>query len=223
MLEFALKYKTAINAFTGDREMNLRKYELTSQEWTIVQQLHDVLKIFKDATYYFSKSTPSLAKVIPAMDHINAQLATMPTFPQSAAALSMGKKLLNKYYDKINLSEVYRIAMVLHPQYKLEYFKSAKWPQDWIDTACRIVEDEFEKAYVDMEIVESAESSTENLKPDAAREPENIFEALSRFKKSPAASELFTELEIYLATPTKEVKNAVKWWYKKQPQFPRLS
>ncbi|KAG6808270.1 hypothetical protein H0H92_004677 [Tricholoma furcatifolium] len=76
MLKFVIQYKAAIDALTGNREMNLRKYELTECEWTIVNQLDDVLQIFKDTTLYFSQSTPNLAKVIPAMDHIDAQLST---------------------------------------------------------------------------------------------------------------------------------------------------
>ncbi|KAG6809702.1 hypothetical protein H0H92_015107 [Tricholoma furcatifolium] len=73
------------------------------------------------------------------MDHIDAQLATDSIddnyLPSIHAALTMGKKLLNKYYDKTDHSEVYRIAMVLHPQHKLDYFKDANWEQYWIDTA----------------------------------------------------------------------------------------
>ncbi|KAG0701873.1 hypothetical protein DFH29DRAFT_760631, partial [Suillus ampliporus] len=44
-------------------------------------------------------------------------------------------------------SEVYRIAMVLHPHHKLSYFKSAGWEDDWISTAEALVHDEFERSY----------------------------------------------------------------------------
>ena len=53
--------------------------------------------------------------VIPAMDHIDQHLATAatnPSYPHALkAALSIGKKTLNRYYDKTDQSEVYRIAM----------------------------------------------------------------------------------------------------------------
>jgi hypothetical protein len=45
MLEFALKYRAAINAMTGDLETNLREYELDLVEWKVVQQLGLVLKV----------------------------------------------------------------------------------------------------------------------------------------------------------------------------------
>jgi hypothetical protein len=49
------------------------------------------------------------------MDHIDAQLATDASnnkYPLSIkAALAMGKKTLNRYYDKTDHSEIFRIAM----------------------------------------------------------------------------------------------------------------
>ena len=75
------------------------------------------------------------------------------------AALAIGKKTLNRYYNKTDHSEVYRIAMgklsptcsnftddllVLHPRHKLHYFKTAGWEDDWIETARGIVREEFD-------------------------------------------------------------------------------
>ena len=72
-------------------------------------------QVFKDATLYFSEGTPHLAKVIPAMDLIDAKLATKatnPTFaPSLRGAISLCKKLLNKYYSMTDNSHVYWIAM----------------------------------------------------------------------------------------------------------------
>jgi hypothetical protein len=50
------------------------------------------------------------------MDHIDKILATSSDSPYKfslpiRAALAIGKKALNKYYDKTDQSEVYRIAM----------------------------------------------------------------------------------------------------------------
>jgi len=43
MLVFAIEYRKAIDKISGDREM--RKYELDEEEWTIVQQLCDILEV----------------------------------------------------------------------------------------------------------------------------------------------------------------------------------
>ncbi|KAF8886591.1 hypothetical protein BD779DRAFT_1420400, partial [Infundibulicybe gibba] len=117
--------------------------EMTQLEWQIAMQLREVLQIFKDATLFFSRSTPSLATVIPAMDHIDETLATRATNanpeeqiePSIIAAILIGKKTLNRYYNKTDDSEVYRIAMILHPRHKLEYFRKAGWEPAWIAAA----------------------------------------------------------------------------------------
>ena len=104
--------------------------------------------------------------VIPAMDHINKHLATAAinnTYPLAIkAALAIGKKTLNCYYDKTDHSEVYRIAMgtcfntafffshillVLHPRHKLLYFANAGWENEWIERAKDIVHTEFDMSY----------------------------------------------------------------------------
>ena len=94
LLEYALKHHKAINIVTQWHELGLQDLELTDEEWVIVGQLQGVLKVskvlvdwcvwnntnkcnqvLKDATLYFSCSTPNLAMVIPAMDHINQVLS----------------------------------------------------------------------------------------------------------------------------------------------------
>ena len=102
------------------------------------------------------------------MDHIDEHLATAAIdskYPLAIkAALAIGKKTLNRYYDKTDHSEVFRIAMgmkmlaflwqtlsylllVLHPRHKLEYFKKAGWPDEWTDEAAEIVRTVFDLSY----------------------------------------------------------------------------
>jgi hypothetical protein len=72
-------------------------------------------QVFKDASLFFSHSTPNLATVIPAMDHIDQKLTTdalNPRYQSSIQALLMiGRKTLNRYYNLTDNSELYRIAM----------------------------------------------------------------------------------------------------------------
>ena len=73
-------------------------------------------QILKDATLFFSRGTPNLATVIPAMDHIdttftNATLPTSKNNPAVQAAISIAKKTLNKYYSLMDYSELYWITM----------------------------------------------------------------------------------------------------------------
>ena len=133
MLEFALEYRAALNTMTADRDMKLRQFELSKKEWAMASELCKALQvrplslrvcqlinlpyfqIFKHGTLFFSRNTPSISTVIPAMDHIDEYLATAsqnPTYSEAIrAALALGKRTLNRYYDKTDHSEVYRIAM----------------------------------------------------------------------------------------------------------------
>lgn len=103
MLSFAVEHKAACNVMTGNVDNSLRAYEMTTKEWGFAEELRDVLKVrrmtskvvtiwllpsgecwliahsiqvFKDATIFFSRSSPNLATVIPAMDYIDEVLTT---------------------------------------------------------------------------------------------------------------------------------------------------
>ncbi|KAJ2965600.1 hypothetical protein NUW54_g14065 [Trametes sanguinea] len=116
MLRTALDYKTALDTLCSRREHGLRAFELTSEEWGIAQELCDTLKIFKDATLFFSRDTPNLAMVIPAMDHIDTYLTNCTRAGHAlsepiSSSLRTAKKTLNRYYKLSDMSATYRIAM----------------------------------------------------------------------------------------------------------------
>lgn len=77
--------------------------------------IHRRPQILKDGTEFFSRGTPNLATVIPAMDHIDkgftSAIQNTKTHPAIRSALSFAKKTLNKYYSATDSSDVYRIAM----------------------------------------------------------------------------------------------------------------
>ncbi|KAG2335776.1 hypothetical protein BDR05DRAFT_833811, partial [Suillus weaverae] len=121
------------------RDLGLQKFELNDEEWAIAEQLRSVLKILKDATLFFSRSTPNLATVILAMDLINEKLTTYSRnrqyHPSIRSSVQLAKVTLNRYYQLTDQSKVYCIAMVLHLRHKLVYFRNAQWEDDWITTA----------------------------------------------------------------------------------------
>jgi hypothetical protein len=45
MLDFAYDYKDALNKITAVREMKLRNYEIEPEEWEMVRQLRELLKV----------------------------------------------------------------------------------------------------------------------------------------------------------------------------------
>ncbi|KIL55363.1 hypothetical protein M378DRAFT_90997, partial [Amanita muscaria Koide BX008] len=113
MLAFAVEYQHVIDQIAGERESNLREYELQGREWAVAKELRDVLE---DATLFFSRETaPNLSMVIPAMDLIHDVLDTRSVSTNFSvaikAALNIGKYTLNQYYTKTDYSETYQIAM----------------------------------------------------------------------------------------------------------------
>jgi hypothetical protein len=45
MLDFAITYRSALDAMTANRGLNLRKYELDNEEWISTEKLRDTLKV----------------------------------------------------------------------------------------------------------------------------------------------------------------------------------
>lgn len=139
------------------------------------------VQIFLDATQHFSRDDASIADIIPAMDLLDEKLSddslnanfTLPI----RAAVNLGKKVINKYYNKTDDTEAYRIAIgkyylvlilatnvvavVLHPSHKLEYFKLARWPAEWIKTAEDITREEYRRTYATSATAASQPSTAE--------------------------------------------------------------
>ncbi|PPQ85856.1 hypothetical protein CVT24_006134 [Panaeolus cyanescens] len=76
MIEFACRYRAAIDEVTSQRDLGLRDYELDNQEWDILAELGEYLKIFKTATLAFSRDAPSL----PSETNKSAELSELDEF-----------------------------------------------------------------------------------------------------------------------------------------------
>ncbi|KAJ3574247.1 hypothetical protein NP233_g1903 [Leucocoprinus birnbaumii] len=221
MLKFVVDYRAAIDELTDNRKLALRAYELSNREWKIAQQLCDV---FKHATTSFSASTSSIAKIIPAMEKIKGVLSSQATETSYLScirsALTIGADLLQHYYELTDHSDIYRIATVLHPSYKLAYLEKAQWPKDWVKRALEIVQEEFAQRYADIEIETSVNVRSSLDQPSSKHQ--NIFDDLSDLEKI-APAPVVDELALYLKQPREKVDDVLKWWLQRQNTFPRLS
>ena len=75
--------------------------------------------MYKEATLFFSQdNVETIAHIIPTMDRIDNMLHTSASNPLNLAvkvALKFARKLMDKYYSKTDVSNVYHITMgVLH-------------------------------------------------------------------------------------------------------------
>ncbi|PIL29407.1 hypothetical protein GSI_09459 [Ganoderma sinense ZZ0214-1] len=108
-------------------------------------------QVFKHATLFFSRNTPNLAQVILAMDHIDKTLTNASHSKKFTKPIrvtcGLAKKALNKYYSYTDMSDTYRITMMLHPSHKLQYFKKMRWPGDWQKNTWELLKEEFKRVY----------------------------------------------------------------------------
>jgi len=139
----------------------------------------------KEGTEFFSMSNPPVSSVIPAMDTIDRAFTTAAMDGEEFClpiklGLKLGKRIMNKYYNLTDESEIYRVSIgnfcflcfsivtnilniVLHPSLKARYFKANKWPQEWEDEAIEITHRIFDEDYKDFGIVKDRSTSSMNV------------------------------------------------------------
>ena len=153
--------------------------------------------------------------------------------PAICVAVSLARQTLNRYYSLTDSSDVYCIAMVLHPRHKLAYFKKAHWEPQWIQTAESLVHDEFECSYASWADLAADEqvlgSDMENSDIEVPRElaasnkPSfSLFNNIDAFIP-PEAADLHSEIDRYLVDDVEQADDPVKWWHDHRAVYPVLS
>lgn len=132
--------------------------------------------------------------------------------PSLVAAMKLARKKMDRYYSLTDSSHVYRIAMVLHPGMKLEYFRNQKWEDEWIEQAETLVREEYAAKYE--KLIEKP--NTEN---NSTTKDDNFtsFGNLS-VTNCPRAS----EIQEYLNHVVENVKDPMKWWVENKYVYPNL-
>ncbi|KAH8930527.1 hypothetical protein BT69DRAFT_1192677, partial [Atractiella rhizophila] len=148
-LERALLLRQAFDGHTEQSSFKLKKYEVMEPEWKVLGELQDVLKPFYRATVKLStKVRVLLSAVIPYLDKFDHNLRNIKLnrnanpFIQLGACLAIA--VLNKYYSKAcQETSMYKLAIVLHPFYKLKYYEHAGWLTSWIQEIRTLLREEF--------------------------------------------------------------------------------
>jgi hypothetical protein len=121
-----------VDKFASVCEHGLQEFELTEKEWDCLRQLVKVLQvrsmflylylmlmslqILKEGTEFFSSSTPPVSSVVLVMDTINHAFTTTLMDDNDFSlpikvALELGKRILNKYYNLTDESEIYQLSI----------------------------------------------------------------------------------------------------------------
>ncbi|KIM57277.1 hypothetical protein SCLCIDRAFT_130824 [Scleroderma citrinum Foug A] len=167
--------------------------------------------------------------VIPAMDYINEVFTTgmlnQQCFdPAIRSAVGLIKNTLNKYYLLTDSSKVYHITMVLHPRYKLDYFKQAKWQAEWINTAHELVHATYRSSYTPHHIQDDIEHSLDLEACEGEACSTNIFDNLPCLNKFKPVHER-DKLDSYLVPGMEDIApgDVLKWWHDQHSKYPQLS
>ncbi|OAV87042.1 hypothetical protein PTTG_06262 [Puccinia triticina 1-1 BBBD Race 1] len=127
---------------------------IRQEDLDLAHHLVQILEPFYEFTLQISNgASAQVAEVVVLIDQITASLSTViannnDIYPPALQnACRAGICLTNKYYLLTDCSPIYRIAMVLHPSFKDEYFKLAKWPWSWINEALALTREMFDKWY----------------------------------------------------------------------------
>ncbi|KAJ7331450.1 hypothetical protein DFH08DRAFT_708471, partial [Mycena albidolilacea] len=95
-----------------------------------------IWQVFKTATLFFSSDAIStISNVISTMNTIDDILQSRgdrKLQPAVLRAVALGRATLQRYYQKTDASDIYRLALVLHPSSKLEYYRTNGFDADWI-------------------------------------------------------------------------------------------
>ncbi|KAF8151169.1 hypothetical protein K438DRAFT_1623955, partial [Mycena galopus ATCC 62051] len=143
-------FETPVKQLTSD---GLSEYALTPEQWKLAKQLCEVLIIFEDITKLFSRAeVPLIYEVIPMLEDLEDQLtnmsidASLPTVIRIASIAAL--IVVGKYYALTDDTEVYRIAMIMCPDKKLEWFnKNPGWRPEDRREADRIVRNRWTETY----------------------------------------------------------------------------
>lgn len=151
------------------------------------------------------------------MDRLTSHLnpKTGKEFPAALVeAMKLARKKMNRYYSLTNNSIAYRIAMVLHPGMKLEYFRNQNWEGEWIEVAENLVYDEYAKY---------EKPTTDDLDQDSAQMKEANDKGYASFGNLSVTTQLRqNEVQAYLSLPVENVKDPLKWWYDNRFVYPSL-
>ncbi|KNE89643.1 hypothetical protein PSTG_16909 [Puccinia striiformis f. sp. tritici PST-78] len=183
------------------RHGTLRAYHINHADLDLAQDLADILQIFLEITLQVHLSTA-----------ISDQRDIYSPALRNACRAVL--QLTNKYYTLTDCSPLYRVAMVLHPSFKDEYFKLAKWQPEWIVESIRITREMWELHYKPSPQSAPSKPSNPRAKPQTG-----VLAGLSGASEARQGTTSTDPLNVWLAggltlDDEGQPVNPLKWWIK---------
>ncbi|KAA1097863.1 hypothetical protein PGT21_050178 [Puccinia graminis f. sp. tritici] len=174
------------------------------------------MNIFYEITLQIS--TPGLARLSNIVifinqitEHLSTAISGTKYPPALRNACQVGLKLTNKYYSLMDMSPLYRIAIVLHPSFCNEYFKLANWEPKWISEAIRLTREMWVSVYKPKPITPPTSSAVVANKPKTG-----MLASLGSAAAAQGGHSSTDPLDMWLAggliLNNNEPVNPLKWW-----------
>ncbi|KAJ7706906.1 hypothetical protein B0H17DRAFT_918444, partial [Mycena rosella] len=130
-LDTALILEQPVRTLLKEKDLNLKAFKLTDDQWNLTADLRDVLECIKEPTLMFSrggKSQPLISEVIPALQTLRAALERAANSDDIAdicrIAAYGGGLVLDKYLNIVPECEVYKFSIALSPNLKLQWLEA---------------------------------------------------------------------------------------------------
>ncbi|KAG2335249.1 hypothetical protein BDR05DRAFT_898746, partial [Suillus weaverae] len=152
-LKTHMLFEKEIKLFTSQEANGLQIYALTKTQWKLAKQLIPVLEIFDDLTNRFSQAeVPLVHEVIPMLERLEHMMVKVSHDTELSAIVRVAAlaalQVIGKYYALTDDNEVYRIAIIMCPDKKMEWFtKNPDWREEDKIEARRIATQRWSETY----------------------------------------------------------------------------
>ena len=230
MLERSFKLKDAIELYQAqyrnDNDEPIAEQDLlTNDDWLELRELLEILKPLKQVSLELQHdgkdcNRGSLWQSLSAIDYLMTKLEALKVkqryLPDThfKAAVNLGWKKLDEYYELSDKTPAYRAAIFIHPAKKLAWFE-AKWTAmhpTWITKAKKAIYSlysEYKRRYADEAIIASvsAEDLTDFERYNLLEDEHSLNDDMERYIREERAP---------------KDTNPLAWWCSNHHRYPIL-
>ncbi|GBE89936.1 Putative AC transposase OS=Zea mays PE=2 SV=2 [Sparassis crispa] len=229
-----IHFETPVRQLTSDLKNELQGYALTREQWSLAKQLGPVLEIFQDLTDLFSQAeVPLIHETVPMLEQLEHQLTAvrddvdmeLPSVICIAAQASL--LVVGKYYALTDDTDVYRIAIAMCPDKKLEWFnKNPDWRAEDHTEAAHILRARWTESYAGDSNDMSVNTPTVSVMASTSKRGKWA----SSFRNEPSTStHPIDSIDAYLESPlvsrddVKQAGGVLAYWAQASKTRPRLA
>jgi hypothetical protein len=216
--------------FTFSRENKIEQFVLNDAEWTLLERLQTILKIFVEPTVHLSGSKyPTLHLQLPYYSLLLRQLSQFVTEEEErnngnpfllSRAVDDGWEVLNEYWKKTDDQTALVLSMILDPRCKLTGLERLGWTPGQVRKAKTIFERIYRSHYA-----KDAQDVPEAAHPRSPAPGDYVDPFQQIFGPEPGAQEPArrrSETAQWLEEPVEPWNvDGIEWWKLYGHRYPR--